>query len=174
MAGSPTTPPEGVSTNERMLAEFAANLGITDPPTVEVVRIVHPFDFFDAYEECMAAEGWSPDAGGNYGTSTQGEALRLAMYVCTARYPQDEKYTQPFSEAQQRIIYDYFVTELSPCLEREGHAVPEPPTWEAFRDAIGTANEFVPYDFVTAGPAERETLEATCPFYPPRESLWTD
>lgn len=162
--------PEGLSEHERMLADFAAGLGIADPPEVEVVRVVHPFDFFDAYEACMIEEGWGPDANGNYTTTTQGEALRLSTYVCTARYPKDERYTQPFSEGQQRVIYDYFVSDLIPCLGREGHVIPEPPTWEAFRDAIGTADEFVPYNFVTAS----DELQDACPFYPPRDVLWAD
>lgn len=47
-------------------------------------------------------------------------------------YPVHPRYRQPLTEKQIRLLYDYYVNRLVPCLQAEGYDVGPVPTWEFF------------------------------------------
>ena len=160
----------------RELAGYAKHLGLTEVPDVQPIRFVSPDEQAGYHAACMAEQGYPADADGMYGAAPgQDEAIALALYTCAARYPLADKYEQPYTVAQKRIIYDHFKNELIPCFTARGVEVPPLPVFETFLAGIGTALEYNPHAYVDnlTGPQMRE-LEQACPFLPPAEQCGDD
>lgn len=158
----------------RELAAYAEHLGLTEVPDVKPVRFVTLDERPAAYAACMAEQGYPQGDDGSY-SAAQGQegSLRLALYVCEASYPLVDKYEQPYTAAQKRIIYDYFASTLLPCLESKGVEVPPLPLYETFLASIGTPNEYSPHAYVgDLTPKEMRELDSACPFLPPSDELW--
>lgn len=176
-AASPSSAPATVDTaakRARELAEYAKYLGLTEVPDVQPVRFVSPDEQAGYHAACMAEQGYPAAPDGTYGAAPgQDEAIALALYTCAARYPLDDKYEQPYTVAQQRIIYDHFASTLIPCFKSRGFEAPPLPVFETFLAGIGTAQEYNPHAYLDnlTGPQMRE-LEQACPFLPPAEELW--
>lgn len=80
---------------------WAKQYGITDPPVVEVVRVVEPAEQPALIEDCMAEAGFESDGGGWEVPMDQKDALGLAMYVRYAQYPIDDKHLTPLTDLQR-------------------------------------------------------------------------
>ncbi len=157
------------------LAGYAKFLGLDDPPEVAPVKYV-TLETQDAHiKACMSEQGFEPDSEGAYGAPTgQMTVLNTALYVCSASYPLEDKYERPYSIEQKRIIYDYFVGSLVPCLTEHGFTPPEAPSFETFLATAGTAEEYNPFQ-VALATADAETVErvaAECPLLPPTSELF--
>lgn len=119
------------------LEDYAKSLGIDDPPSVEVVREVSPEEQVDAVRSCMSEFGYAvsdPESG--YldweVPQSQSDSFYLAVYTCNARYPIGEDFQGALDEAGRGSLYDHWVTETIPCLEKLGYSVDVPPTRESF------------------------------------------
>ncbi|WP_282005962.1 hypothetical protein [Propioniciclava sinopodophylli] len=176
-AASPSAAPamvDATAKRARELAGYAKHLGLTEVPDVHPIRFVSPDEQAGYHAACMAEQGYPADADGMYGAAPgQDEAIALALYTCVARYPLADKYEQPYTVAQKRIIYDHFESTLIPCFKSRGFEAPPLPVFETFLAGIGTAQEYNPHAYLDnlTGPQMRE-LEQACPFLPPAEQLW--
>ncbi len=141
-------------------------------PDVERVRFVSATEWALAMAECMVGEGFQvtarPDGGihAELVPPEQGEAQAIAFYVCSVRYPIDPIYLVPLAEDQMYYLYDYYVLELVPCLEAEGHAISEPPSWQVFRDGYLT-DPWSPYsDLPPSDEDDWIAINEKCPQQP--------
>jgi hypothetical protein len=132
-------------------------VGLGEPPLdVSFVRFVKPDERSTVYQECMARQGWAVaiefDGGISYGDypADQTPALLEADFRCWVQYPLNPRYAQPPTERQAHVVYDYFVRELVPCLEREGYDVDRTaiPTVETFMATFQQNGSWLPYDTV--------------------------
>lgn len=119
------------------LRGLADDLGIVDPPAVDVVRVVALDESVGARQLCMEELGFpveGPTAGILEWEVSEGqqEAFSLALYTCTARYPIAAEDMAPLDETQMGALYDHWQDETIPCLEALGYAVEQPPSRESF------------------------------------------
>ncbi len=161
---------------EKSSVELATQLGIDNPPSVEVVRVIDLNDWADTLVACLNTAGYSvtktPDGEGVDFSAVSDESLaksfRLAQYVCEMSYPVAQKYMEPLTEDQLESLYKYRSDELIDCLEANGASVVvTPPSWEVF---LETGGAWSPYEEVRPDPATYATLEKNCPQTP--ESLY--
>ncbi len=167
------------------LAERAAELQASGmenvPDDVEFVRFIRPDEYGSVHAECLREQGF--EARERFaGVVEFGEvppdrevALLEARYRCLVQYPVHPRYLQPFDERQIRVLYDYNVNVLKPCLEAAGHDPGEPPSWETFLATYDTDDQWVPYDGVrTRDRAEWEEINKRCPQIPPLDELYDE
>ncbi len=163
------------------LAALAVSLQVDDPPDVALVRFVERTESGIAQADCLVAGGF-PATASSDGTGftlgqvaeSQAAQLDIAIYTCMARYTVDPRYNFRFKEQQLRILYDYFVGELTDCLEEKCYAVGPPPSFGTFKDQYETA-PWSPYsqELVTSlDPALVERLFSRCPQSPPDDVLY--
>jgi hypothetical protein len=168
------------------LAQYATDHELENVPGVELVRFVEPDEWAGAQIECLNASGYSvklTDDGDGLDFSAvppqqqyRGSPLDLAGYVCEAEYTFNPRYNQPLTDAQLRVLYGYFVDDLTPCLEARGLAVDDAPSESAFVESYDTG-AWVPYDSVnpdTLTTEEWNALTAECPQNPEPSSLYAD
>lgn len=148
-------------------------------PTPARVRFILPEEWATTMQACLADQGFqstvSDDGGLEYeGIPTeQAVALDVANYSCSLQYPVDPRYTAKLSAYQLEFLYEYYVLDLVPCLEGEGISVPEPPTFQKFRDTWETEDAWTPYSFVDPGSqSEWNELNKTCPQNPDPDVLF--
>ncbi|TDD65397.1 hypothetical protein E1262_25300 [Jiangella aurantiaca] len=166
------------------LADEAESLGIADPPEVDPIRFIRIDEYGPTLADCITDEGFPAEAEGASGIAfgeipqAQAEAFALAQYTCAARYPVHPRYSRPFTDEQLSALYDYFVNDLVPCLEREGFGTANPPSRETF---IATYSDperaWVPYaelDVIgqAGGPEGEAAINETCPQHAPDEALY--
>lgn len=143
-------------------------------PHVERVRIVSPMEWAQTIAECVTDKGFSakatPDGGVAFDgvPNDQGQALDLANYECSVMYPMDPRYSTPLTDQQIDYLYEYYVYDLTPCLENEGFAVAESPSRQSFRDTYGTQDMWSPYTDVGDGLSESAWyhIQELCPQTP--------
>lgn len=128
-------PPPG----EEELRQLAERHRLDDPPQdVEFERYISPDEYAAVMVPCLTEQGIParplPDGGVGYGDIPP-EQARLqaeALYRCRLRFPTHPLFLEPLHDDQLRRLYDYQVGDLTTCLEREGYAVPPPPSAEVF------------------------------------------
>lgn len=156
------------------LEDYAKHLNLSPAPKVDVVRYVTLDEQPVVFARCMADSGFAADDEGEYSApSSQIRSLNVALYTCTAKYPLQDRFYQPYTIEQKRIIYDYFVAELVPCLQKEGFSPPPPPTFETFLATIGTASEYTPYSTIAESLQAKQlrALQDKCHDLPPNSRL---
>jgi hypothetical protein len=162
---------------EQQAAQLAGELGVTDPPKVEPVRLVKPEERGPLVEACMAEQGYSAQRLAEEGIPLeQTDAHALADFTCMASYPIDPIWTRPFGEAQHAVQYDYTVQTLIPCLAKRGFVTRDVPTREVFI-ATMTTDPFHPFAQIPPGSLSNEELDElnrACPQSAPTETLWSD
>jgi len=168
VAATPTaagSTPSGPAGYDGLLEAQARQYGITDPPVVEVVRVVEPAEQPALIEECMAEAGFESDGGGWAVPVDQKDALGLAMYICYAQYPIDDKYLTPLTDIQREKIYRYWVDVRSPCLEDMGYEIPDPPTLESW---LAGGEDWAPHYYLGhLSVDEAQVAQTRCPENPP-------
>lgn len=150
-----------------------------EPPEVLPVRTVTVDEANEAYVECMAEQGFPShvDQHGQEGiefSMDQFEAMKLAQYVCYARYPLQDRYYEPYSVDQLRAIYDWNRTEVTQCLRDRGLEASTPPSFEAFAERYAlTGRE---YWTATEGvdPTSLMSMGELCAETPPDDLLYGD
>jgi hypothetical protein len=164
---------------EILREEFELITGELPPNDVEFVRFIDVDDYGRVHAECVRGQGFeaeeSWDGGVSYGRvpPEQSLASHTAIYRCHIAYPVHPRYFLPRTEEQVRVVYDYFVDELVPCLAELGYEVSPAPSWEAFLADEGSQGQWFPYLDVDppSDQEEREVNEA-CPQNPPLEALF--
>ncbi|MGY1745987.1 hypothetical protein [Blastococcus sp. SYSU D00695] len=93
-AGAPAPTPGALTTPsvEEQLATLAADLGITDPPDVPVLRLVTPEQSEALVESCLAEHGYPLTEGSHEVPNAEVGDFDLARYICLASYPIDPSY----------------------------------------------------------------------------------
>ncbi len=150
--------------------------GIEDPPVFTVTRTISPEEQPHVQASCMTDQGFPPRSDGAfYAPNEQAAAMHMALYKCTAEYPLDEKYVRPLSDGQLKVVYDYYVGTLAPCLRAQGHDVGAPPTLDTFQSTAGTAAEYSPYAQLGGDvtDVELQALAQDCPALPPADVLYS-
>lgn len=165
--------------HEDELRRLADDLGIPDPPDVEVVREISPSESSAVHNACIVDDGWVQNDNGSFSfTDEQESALNLTSYMCAAAYPIADRYLQPLQPEQWNLVYDHYVEDFIPCAQEHGFEVPEPPTRERF---LAATDSWAPVadikrDLAEAiGRGEFESFDdfyQTCPSTPPDEELY--
>jgi hypothetical protein len=179
-------PPEGAALEteiyrETLDASWSAIVSL-DPsairPRTEIVRYVTIEEHFDLVAECVTAQGFpataSADGSVSFGVvpQAQASALNIAVYVCQASYPMEDKYMVPPNEDQLRRLYEHYVGDSIGCLTALGYTISRPPSLQQFLDTVDTKDSWSPFAeaLATAGEAEYVRVNATCPQQP--EDWW--
>lgn len=171
-----TAQPEAEPAGDPLLAQaleqnwrdFSGRYPSVERPEVEVVAVMDLEEYQPQLVACVREEGF-PEAtidpmGGIGYEGSQLDAYELAMYICRARYPLDPKYYEPLNDEQLGKLYDYYVTELVPCLEGEGYSTPPAPSRQSFVDNHLT-EPWIVYDDVPDSLSESAwyRLNEVCP-----------
>jgi hypothetical protein len=164
---------------EELAQAFEQENGVPPPDDTEFVRFVEPTEYGEVHAACARDQGFGArgtfDGGTEYDVvpEDQGLALHEAIYRCQVAYPVHPQYHVPKTEVQIRVIFDYYVNELVPCLVAEGYQVPEAPSWETFLASYETSGQWFPYDVVGYSTEEDwQHVNRTCPQGPPLEDLF--
>ena len=106
------------------------------PADVEFVRYISPDEWRRIRAQCFRDRVFDADEtfyGGISFDRVPGDLpgrerrIQEAEYRCLVMYPVHPRYRQPLSPAQIRVIYDYYIDSLVPCLRRRGLEIPDPP-----------------------------------------------
>lgn len=160
------------------LDESWASIASMDPqavrPETAIIRYVTIKDHFRLVADCVNEQGFTANLGADGGISfgevppAQGTALNIALYVCTASYPLEDKYTLPPTEDQLRRLYEYQANESVACLRALGYTISAPPSLQQFIDTFNTQDAWSPFAEALATATEVEAIEANaaCPQQP--------
>lgn len=171
--------PLGSVTREDVLQLLWEERGLEGPPEqVDLIREVSDAEYMPVQSECLTAVGFPPEVSGDSYTwqvpAAQAEVFTLADYRCAAQYPRLLAYSQPYTDAQMTLIYDWVKDTTVPCYAEQGHHVSGMPTLEAFLEQYRTSQTWwLPQDGMDPITFEElEALELVCPRLPPQEVLY--
>ena len=162
------------------LAGMAKDLGLTDPPRVDLVRWTEGLtDHATATAACMTDAGFATDVWmGTAAASRAGPAVSLAAYECEAKYTLDPALDTDWSPAQLSLLYDYWSQFYVPCLEAHGAAVstagwPDEAAWVRAWNRPDRIEWWPPDDLLVSLPErEQAALKTACAPYPPDDVLF--
>lgn len=176
---------------EGYLSTLQQAVRIDDPPETDLIRVIAPDEQAQIWEECMIDAGWEVSTTFDGGltppenmSEDQWPAYNVSDYLCLAQYPVDDSLVNHYGSKQVDLLYEYYVTDLMPCLQGRGFDVTQPPSLEAFRASwvqYGTESyhagetTWFPYGGVDAGVMamdDWEQLNASCPQEPPHDYLF--
>lgn len=151
------------------------------PADVEFVRYISP-DEWGVRAQCFRDHGIDADETFYGGVSfdrvhdlpDRERLIQEAEYRCLVMYPVHPRYRQPLSPAQIRVIHDYYIDSLVPCLRRRGLEIPDRPEWETFLARYGTTHDWTPYQFVPPpySADEWQAINEDCPRRPPQSAIY--
>ncbi len=158
-------------------AQWAAELGITDPPEVPVIRLVVPEEKQALVEDCMAREGFTLVEGAYVVPDEQKPAFDLAQYVCQVSYPIDPTRGGAWTDTQTAIQYEWTVDTVLPCLRALGYRVlGEVPTRQEFLDSWARDEPYYPFAHIAGKDSlsneQWTSLERSCPQIAPTDLLY--
>lgn len=170
---------EGAAPN----GDLATQLGIADPPEVEVVRETTPTDHHEALSACLQDDGWSakllPDGTIEVGpfSPEQEAAYNRAYYVCAMQYPMAEIYTAELTHAQHGIVYEHLRDKFVPCVDELGIELGALPSLEAYladpgKDWMGDVTPQLKLALADGRFAYPNEWLVICPPSPPTEVLY--
>ena len=117
---------------------------------------------------CLAELGFetaiSREGGGYEFLNPIPEKTELAQYVCNVRFPVNKGEVKIASELTLSDMYDYFVNELTPCLEREGFTISAPTSKAEFVETW-PHQSFNPYFDIDSNLPEAQGLAERCPHH---------
>jgi len=148
------------------------------PAEVPVIQWVTPEERIEYIDVCMTESGFPQGSDGGYHSSAdQFAAFEIAWYVCNGSYPLDERYVQPLSEAQIRLVYEYTRDVMIPCYNANGWPVDPSslPSEDSWVQTWGTTDMWIPPD--EPGSMDSDTVNTfgeVCPLMPPSEELYSD
>ncbi|WP_193509610.1 hypothetical protein [Cryobacterium sp. BB736] len=136
-------------------------------PDVHYIRTPEHDAYMATIVDCLSDEGveaaLAENGGGYEFLNGYTEQVAVAEYICNVMYPIDPSLYPIATKDQIGQIHDYFVTELTPCLEQEGHEIDAPPSRQYFVDNWPHAG-WNPYFSVDTSDPDRTTiLEEKCP-----------
>ena len=138
-------------------------------PAVALVRVVEDSEWLDVYAQCLTDAGFPATVQGDSLNvriaAGQEEPQAVAYYVCQAKYPVRPE--APLSDPEISYLYHYYVNSLTPCLEAEGFAIPDPPSKQQFTDDYLADVFWTPYDYVSGSNEDVwDKLNDVCPQSP--------
>lgn len=144
-------------------------------PDVEPVRTVSTDEWADVISQCLRDEGFpavtSPGDGSIEWSGVpqaQMQSFHVARYSCTVMFPRDPSHQGRLTPAQLDKLYDYYVGELTDCLQNLKYEVPPRPSREVFKETYYTA-PWLPFAEAFSGPLsedQRSQLSRDCPQAP--------
>lgn len=163
------------------LAGMARDLGLGDPPQVDLVRWTEGLtDHGTAVAACLTDAGF--DSGVWTGTTAVSRArtrdLELASYVCEAEFTLDPALAVEWTPVQLRLLFDYWTQFYVPCLEAHGATVgwlgqPDKGAWVRAWTTPDRNTWWPPDDLLVSLPdREQAALKAACAPYPPDDVLF--
>jgi|GEM_PF-483436 len=153
---------------------------ITDPPQVDMVRLVSAADFASTQVTCLHDAGFANVRLAEDGTtftvelpsSDQAAAFNLAVYECAAKYPRDPAQDRSRWTAEQKHIdYVYQTTTLVECLTGQGYTITDIPSEPTFL-ATWESAPWSPWAQVNEAGGGDEALSRACPPDTPLELVW--
>lgn len=165
--------------DEWLESNYAAHLDNEVPVEDLISWSLGHSDFDENVAMCLQSFGFPAEADAVGGIrfdpgvpESQDAALGLAQYTCAARYTLDPSYAQEWTEEQLGLIFDYWEQYYIPCMAAHGHIIDTTtqPSRESYVAAFHTADRISWWPnetSMTLPEAEKETLENTCPAYPP-------
>lgn len=158
-------------TYEAYLEQISNMYEVADPPSVDIVRVVKPDEQLDLIAGCMEEEGWPATAVKDGGLQYQNipeqkSAMDESFYTCFAQYPLAEEFLAVGPEHYEEL-YEYYVNEVKPCLEDQGIAISEPPSFESWL-AVAEQDEGKHWNPTLEIPdsADFQALQEICPQNP--------
>lgn len=158
---------------QRALDTLLAQFPDAEVPIVEKVRFVELDEWTAATASCLNDEGFDAEAVDNSLSSTapagQEEPFAVATYVCALKYPINPRSNIPLNEDQIRYLYEYYTRVMTPCVEKEGFQVPEPPTQQSYIERYGQEGSWNPYELVAEAVSSEEDwqrINRLCPQVP--------
>ncbi len=134
---------EKLSKRNQYLADYAANIGLSDPPDIKVVEIGYPETIAPKQVRCLQRAGFRvhlrPDGAG-YQADTDEEPdddYRAAQYRCAAAYFVDPRLSLPPTRAQLRLVWEYLSDFVAPCLRLHGIQIADIPAADDFVSSGG-------------------------------------
>jgi hypothetical protein len=186
ISGSDVNPQQPGEEFEEWKSFLADRFRLENPPQdVEFERYTSPDEYAAVMVPCLTEQGIParslPDGGVTIGEMPEDQWILAneAMYRCLVRFPTHPRYTEPPTEDQIRLIYEYWTGELAECLENEGYPVSQPPTFPVFLASYGASGveQWHPYpedDPRLQDPDEWYRLNEVCPQSLPTEVLYPD
>lgn len=149
------------------------------PTDVAFVRFISPDEEPRVYSQVLRERGFdwmaiqSDDASQWELPDEQKEAAAEALFRCYAMYPVHPGYYLPLAERQIRVLYDYYVETLAPCLRERGYDPGPIPSWEYFAAHYGKQSEWSPYALIEERHLDASQLNIEeCPRNPPIDRLF--
>lgn len=120
--------------------------------------------------ECLQQDGWDVTIDDRIGlvsyesntTVDQESAFSSAETACREKFPYREITPADWSDQDWRDVYDSDLTTAD-CLRREGHSVPDAPSFDTYREQYDDPDGWSPYKEITVGQSEWERLNMACP-----------
>lgn len=166
------------------LDERARELGIEDPPDVNVVREIAPDEYDEVIGTCMEAAGFPPASEGDQAglsfnfPEDQSEQANLSLYICQSEHPIAARFQGGLSDEGARAMYRHLVESYVPCVAARGYAVADPPSLETYL-RTPESDRWTPWlevhAHIRAQPGSGGSiseLETRCPPAPPTEELF--
>lgn len=155
---------------------FAVRHPNAQQPEARFVRYVDANEIAQVTADCLIAAGWTDvtvrsDGGIAAGPSdpSQQLAFDMSMFVCMVEYPLDPRYSSRLSEERLALLHDYYIGELTSCLEREGYRVSDAPSKTTFVETFYDVG-WTPYVDINNNFAGNEDswvkLNEACPQWP--------
>ena len=181
-SGEPSSPGDDIPTTDVLLASQLEDyrngvLGLYPDaalPEVEIVALVASTEQPQRLVTCLSEAGYEADIASDGGitlpavTSAQEESMFIALYTCQSMYPIDPQYLDPLTEEQIREVYDYYVEQLTPCVEERDIPVEPAPSFETFTETFGTDAQWHPYaNVVGLSHQDLDEILTACPQLPP-------
>jgi hypothetical protein len=151
---------------------LATQLGLTDPPEVEVVRMIKLNEWASTQKQCLEGLGHeigdTADGEGiiypSYTDPALDANLQLSIYTCELQYPVMERYMRPLSDDQLRELYQYRSGPLLECLESEGFEYAgNVPSEGVFVESGG---QWSPYSGISLTDSDIASVFKACPQTP--------
>lgn len=176
---------------EAQLAGLADELrqhGLTEVPSdVDFVRYIQPEEVAIVHGEYLRQCGYEVKASGDGRSYTvddrefdseQAAAYYADVYRCNAMFPVHPVYSRHLDENQLRVVYNYYVSQLVPCLQQRGFDVGPIPSWQEFAET-SYPKRWTPYHAVVRevlasrlSPDAYEELKGDCDPNPPSAEVF--
>lgn len=138
-------------------------------PAVPFSRYIDATEWGTTMASCLTAQGFGVQVMDDGGLAhdpvpaDQSQAQAVAKYTCEVQYPVHQ--LGP-TDADLRVLYDWNVDDLIPCLEGQGYPISEAPSFATYKDDYERA-AWVPYTEVPLVSQEQfDEINSVCPQLP--------
>lgn len=162
------------------LAQVAEVNGVTDPPPIDMVRVVSAVDFARTQVACLHDAGFSAVTLSDDGTGfsvefpddSQADAFGLAVYTCEAKFVRDPAQDESRWTREQKLVdYAYLTGTLVDCLTEQGFTIRDIPSEEVFLETWDH-DRWNPYEQLAAAGGWGREVDRACPANTPLELIW--